>query len=617
MLDVVYCDFEYREDGAQIILGCFYSTQKGREAFDFRDPSELVRFKKFFDKIKDSLWCSYYGPAELQSLITLGIDVTALRFVDAMYESRMITLTHTGHFKNQANLLTALDAFGIKTTTSTAHKNEMRDLILSTDQYTDTEWGSIVKYCWEDVDVLPPLMKSIKQFHAEMDDGWCLTGAEHRGKYIRAISMSDYMTDGFPIDVPLLNRIFDNREAITNYLAEAVNEEHGEELFKYFKKGDRYGFSGLVFSRWVNQEIAAGRIHEWKPTSKGRGRSTEKEYLKAQVVKYPYLKSFYDANKTFNALKMRDLRELLDDSGYIKTNTRAFRAKTGRNGPAPKEGYILGLPKWMRCLIRPKEGMTFIGCDWSQQEIGLAAFLSGDENLRDVFNAGDVYWALAQRAGAIPMDIAAKDKSKYPKHKLTRALYKNLQLGISYGKQVPSMALDVQGTVVDDAGNPKLTYDEAVSVAQAMFDWHKDEFSVYWQWSEAVIDEAYMNGYYNTYDWTYYVDGRTKSTQLLNLPMQSLGASMMRLATIYAVDAGLDLVCSQHDALYISGSVGECSQNVGVLEDCMNRASTEILQGWITLGVDTHVYDADNPYIDEDGEEMRLKILGILDELDY
>ena len=54
-------------------------------------------------------------------------------------------------------------------------------------------------------------------------------------------------------------------------------------------------------------------------------------------------------------------------------------------------------------MIKPKEGSVGY-IDFSSQEMGIAAGLSGNERLIEAYNAGDPYLAFAKQAGLIPVD---------------------------------------------------------------------------------------------------------------------------------------------------------------------------------------------------------------------
>ena len=64
-----------------------------------------------------------------------------------------------------------------------------------------------------------------------------------------------------------------------------------------------------------------------------------------------------------------------------------FRAKTGRNQPSNSQ-FIFGPSTWLRGLIKPEPGRAVAYVDWSQQEFGIAASLSGDAAMMDAYRIG-------------------------------------------------------------------------------------------------------------------------------------------------------------------------------------------------------------------------------------
>ena len=50
---------------------------------------------------------------------------------------------------------------------------------------------------------------------------------------------------------------------------------------------------------------------------------------------------------------------------------------------------------WIRGFIKPPPGHAIAYIDWSSQEVGIAAALSGDENMMADYAAGDPYIELA------------------------------------------------------------------------------------------------------------------------------------------------------------------------------------------------------------------------------
>ena len=65
--------------------------------------------------------------------------------------------------------------------------------------------------------------------------------------------------------------------------------------------------------------------------------------------------------------------------------------------------------------------------DWSQQEFGIAASLSGDEAMMDAYRSGDPYLAFGKQAGRIPADGTKQT------HGAERDLFKACVLGVQYG----------------------------------------------------------------------------------------------------------------------------------------------------------------------------------------
>src|SRR5438552_8491010 len=103
--------------------------------------------------------------------------------------------------------------------------------------------------------------------------------------------------------------------------------------------------------------------------------------------------------------------------GRNRTLLSAFRARTGRNQPSNTR-FIFGPSVWLRGLIKPPPGYGLAYIDWSQQEFGIAAALSGDPMMLAAYESGDPYLAFAKQAGAVPSDATKESHSE------TRELFK-------------------------------------------------------------------------------------------------------------------------------------------------------------------------------------------------
>ncbi|URQ90745.1 hypothetical protein [Pseudoalteromonas sp. SCSIO 43101] len=140
---------------------------------------------------------------------------------------------------------------------------------------------------------------------------------------------------------------------------------------------------------------------------------------------------------------------------------------------------------------------------------------------------------------------------------------------------------------------------QAYNKAQQIHDWHKETFSAYWQWINAGINRAREQKFMQSQDgWTYFVDDKIKDTQLLNFPMQSNGAALMRLAIIeLAKYHDIDFICTQHDAIYVNATVTEQSQVIEKIQTAMDFACNELFEGKLLLRTEVSIYHENNPLI--------------------
>jgi DNA polymerase I-like protein with 3'-5' exonuclease and polymerase domains len=140
---------------------------------------------------------------------------------------------------------------------------------------------------------------------------------------------------------------------------------------------------------------------------------------------------------------MRDLRNALSDMRLAdlavgsdarnRTLLSAFRSRTGRCQPSNTR-YIFGPSVWLRSLIQPPPGHGIAYIDWCQQEHGIAAALSGDEDMQAAYLSGDPYLEFAKQAGAVPAHATKKT------HHAERELFKQCVLAVGYGMEAKSLA---------------------------------------------------------------------------------------------------------------------------------------------------------------------------------
>ena len=94
--------------------------------------------------------------------------------------------------------------------------------------------------------------------------------------------------------------------------------------------------------------------------------------------------------------------------------------------------------------------------------------------------------------------------------------------------------------------------------------------------------------------------------------MQANGAEMLRLASIYATEAGLTVCAPVHDALLLEADADEIDDKAAALQEHMARASELILGEGRRCRSDARIVRPGERYDDERGVGMFRRITGLL-----
>ena len=105
--------------------------------------------------------------------------------------------------------------------------------------------------------------------------------------------------------------------------------------------------------------------------------------------------------------------------------------------------------------------------DWSQQEFGIAAALSGDTAMMAAYASGDPYLAFAKQARAVPTDA---------RNKATRASGSGSKfaLAVQYGMGPESLARSL---------------DQSEAHARELLRLHRQTYPKFWAWSDAAVNQ--------------------------------------------------------------------------------------------------------------------------------
>lgn len=515
-----------------------------------------------------SLFIAYYAVAELSCHLALGWG-TPVNVLDLYVEFR--NMTNGLELPLGRGLLGALGYFGIDVM-GAAEKEDMRALALRGGDYTASEKRALVEYCGRDVDALGKLLPLILPRIN-------LPQALIRGRFMPAAARIEH--EGVPIDVEALGRLRASLVQVKDKLIARVDTAFGVYSGTTFKR-DR-------FIAWLERN----RI-PW-PLLPSGDPALDGDTFREMGRLYPAAAPLGGLRETLSDLRLAALAVGAD--GRNRCMLSAFASKTGRNQPSTTR-FIFGPKVWLRGLIKPPAGCALAYLDFDQEEFGIAAALSGDGAMMDAYASGDAYLGFAKQAGAVPHGATKKS------HRQIRERYKISSLGILYGMEPPSISMRI---------NRPLPY--AVELLQQ----HKRLYATYWRWSQAAVDHGMLLGHLPTvFGWTLHTQAGTKHRTLRNFPMQGNGSEILRLACIYATEAGVQVCAPVHDALLILAPVGKITEAVEATRSAMTKASAMVLSGFtlrVGGGEEQDLVRYPDRYMDDRGADLWGMVWELLAEI--
>ena len=191
--------------------------------------------------------------------------------------------------------------------------------------------------------------------------------------------------------------------------------------------------------------------------------------------------------------------------------------------------------------------------------MAVAAALSRDQALIDAYTGGDVYHTLALMAGLTSDPDPVRWKKQNPDQ---REQMKRLQLAISYGMGVPSLARGL--------GSHPL-------VASTIIERHKRAYPRFWEWREWAVHVAMQERRIESVlGWGLNITQSPRQRTLYNYPMQSGGADMLRVATMRLCQLGLVPSMLVHDGILLEV---DNEEQVLQAQEVMRWAGRQICNG--------------------------------------
>ena len=510
---------------------------------------------------------AFYASAEMGAFLALGwkVPVNVLDLF-IVFRSHLNGLNPKFGF----SLLGALTYFEISSIGDQV-KDEGRKLALRGSPWTEEEKIFLLDYCQSDVDALKPLFENLLPY---ID--WPRIFLH--GTY--TVAAAHIERAGIPLDMETLK--------ITKAKWQDIKEKLINEI------GAQYGvYDGIVFKVKKFEDYLRRNNIPWPRYPTGKLDLSD-ETFKEMARVYPQLLPLRELRVTLSQCREIKLQVGLD--GRNRTLLSYYQSITGRNQPSTTK-FIFGNASWLRGFIQPRPGWGLAYIDYSQQEFGIAAALSGDQNMMAAYKSGDPYLSFAKQVGAVPPDATKKS------HPDEREQFKQCILATQYGMGASALAVRIN--------QPEI-------YARELLNCHRTAFKDFWRWSDRVADHAMLTGHlWTVFNWRLKVGNNPNERSLRNFPMQANGSEMLRLSCIMGTQAGITILAPVHDAVLIEAPLDQLEDAAAQMQQIMKEASAIVLGGF-ELATDVKFVRYPERYMDPRGIHMWntiMKLAGLDDRI--
>lgn len=310
----------------------------------------------------------------------------------------------------------------------------------------------------------------------------------------------------------------------------------------------------------------------------GGARSTRESELEKLRDQHPIVSLIFDYRELTKLLStyIDAIPPLLDDKDRLHSRLVSAGAATGRM--ASQNPNLQNIPirselgRAIRRAFIAEDGFKLCAFDYSQMELRIAAFLSGDEKMIDIFKSGeDVHASVASFVFKVPQDEVTADMRRHAKA---------INFGMIYGMGVVSLQRSI--------GTDRAT-------AQKFYDDYFRTFSTLASYLDAIKAETARRGYTETFfGRRRYFQGihskipyvRAQAERMaINAPIQGTEADIIKIAMVeidkYIEEEGLrddvSALLQVHDELIyevradkveaVSARIRDIMQSVMSLQD--------------------------------------------------
>jgi hypothetical protein len=502
----------------------------------------------------ETLFVAYYASAEIGFFRAAGWPTPA-RILDLFTDFRNFT---NGLPVESNKLIHALEYFGLDTI-GAHYKSQMIDLILRAPPWTGEEWQAILDYCAGDVCALERLLLAMLPY---ID----LPRALFRGRYMGNLAVVESF--GVPVDVERLSLARKHWTDIQDDLIAEVDTDYGVFDGRTFKEERFEAYLERHNIPWPRLESGRLDLDDSK-------RKTFREMAKL----YPSISPLRELRHALSTMRLFSDLTIGEDSRN-RALLSAFGSITGRNQPSNAR-FIFGTSTWIRGFIKPPPGHGIAYIDWTSQEVGIAAALSGDKNMMADFNAGDPYIQFGIRAGLLP--AGATKSSAEASHPGVRDMIKACVLGVQYGMGQETLAFRIGKSTV---------------TARGLIRAHQEQYQDFWKMADSAVACAMQGQSIGTvFGFNVRASRQARWRSLMNFPIQANGAEMMRLACCMAVESGIEVCAPVHDAFLICAPLDQLDARVAEMKFVMEEASRIVLDGF-TIKADCPEFDGDGKLVE-------------------
>ena len=471
--------------------------------------------------------------------------------------------------KGALTLLTTAENYGIEDKLTVVEKERNLDLILRRNEfshlpfdYTYTEQKQILDYCQSDTEILRQVfvkqvldietklnLKTEEEFEREL---WQIM---NRGYAIGCVSLVE--RNGIPVDTNLIHKFNEAWPKVKDNLIRKINNDINvftDDLTFNHKKFDELIIRNNLHHRW--QRMKSGHF------------TTNKKVIKNHLD-CEDIKKFNEIRTFQNMTKLTSYAPGYD--GRVRTSINMFGTVTGRASPSSAK-YPFSASKWARNFIKPSYGSYLVYIDYTSQEPGVMGYLSKDENLINAYQSGDIYIHTAKLFDMVPENAT---KQSHPEE---RGIFKVLYLANSYGQGPRAVAEALKCSV---------------SHAKFLQKKYREIYNKYFTWIEGFIEAGLHKKYLTTiYGWQRHIkdlfqtkDGKRTDIRrsLLNWPIQSHGAEILRKALIDLTDENFEVCALVHDAVLIQIPIPEFKTRLEEAKQIMVNASIDVVGGPIRV----------------------------------